>query len=67
MQTTLNIEGMSCGNCVKHVTKALTEITGVKSVSVSLENKSAVIEHEDSVSATDLENAVEDAGYDIVR
>ena len=39
------IEGMSCGNCVKHIKDALTEdIQGIKVIEVNLENKYATIE-----------------------
>jgi copper chaperone CopZ len=34
METTLMIEGMTCEHCVRHVTKALNEISGVKALSV---------------------------------
>lgn len=44
MEKVLNIEGMVCMNCVKHVDKALREIQGIREVSVSLENKSAQVQ-----------------------
>jgi copper chaperone len=31
---TIAIEGMTCDNCVRHVTKALRSVNGVKSVEV---------------------------------
>ena len=34
MEMTLKIEGMTCEHCVRHVTKALNEISGVKALSV---------------------------------
>ena len=40
---TLNVEGMSCMHCVKKVETALKEVKGVKSVNVSLENKTAEV------------------------
>jgi len=61
----LSIEGMSCGHCVKRVTNALNEVSGVKSASVDLASKSAVVEGEADEAA--LKAAVEDAGYDVVR
>ena len=33
----VRVDGMSCNNCVKHVNEALSEITGVERVEVSLE------------------------------
>ena len=35
---TLNIEGMTCGGCVKSVTNALNQVAGVQSVDVSLDH-----------------------------
>ncbi|MDO8697122.1 MAG: cation transporter [Pseudomonas sp.] len=32
----LNVQGMSCGACVKHVTQALTPLAGVEAVAVDL-------------------------------
>jgi copper ion binding protein len=64
MKTTLKIEGMSCEHCVKHVTDALEKLNGVKSATVSLEKKSAVVEHGEAVSLAALKAAVEEAGYE---
>ncbi|MDR1955887.1 MAG: copper ion binding protein [Treponema sp.] len=66
MKTTLKIEGMSCDHCVKHVTGALKDITGVSSAEVSLKEKSAVVEHGDNVTLKALRTAVEEAGYEVV-
>lgn len=40
----LNIQGMSCGACVKHVTKALLSAAGVTNVNVDLETGIARVE-----------------------
>lgn len=61
--TTLSVEGMSCGNCVKHVQHALTGVKGVQSADVSLEQKRAVVTHEPSVTVEQLAAAVEEEGY----
>jgi copper chaperone len=66
-KTTLKIEGMSCGHCVKAVEEALKEVDGVKKVSVSLENKSAEIEFDASkADIAALKAAVEEQGYDVL-
>lgn len=66
-KTTLKIEGMSCGHCVKAVNDALKEVDGVKKVSVSLEDKSADIEFDASkTNLAALKAAVEQQGYDII-
>lgn len=65
-QTTLNINGMTCGGCVNSVTNALKQIDGVNNVQVSLADKNAVIDFDDSKTNVDsLKQAVEDAGYDV--
>ena len=67
MQTvTLNIDGMTCGGCVKSVTRLLEGVEGVEKAEVSLENKNAVITFDESKPDTDaLIDAVEDGGYDV--
>ena len=65
MKKRLSIEGMSCGNCVKHVTSALSGIQGVTSVKVDLATKSAVVEGSDLADAP-LTAAVADVGYEVV-
>ena len=44
MEKLLKIEGMVCGNCVKHVSKALMEIEGISDVTVQLEAKTALVQ-----------------------
>ena len=66
MKTVLNIEGMSCNHCVKHVTEALNEIPGVTAVQVSLEEKNAAVEHAPEVTLAQMKAAVEEAGYEVV-
>lgn len=67
MQTTLNIDGMTCGGCVKSVTNALNQVAGVQNADVSLENKSAKIDFDDRQTDLDtLKQAIEDAGFDVV-
>ena len=47
---TLNIDGMTCGGCVKSVTKVLNGLDGVRSATVSLENKNAQVEFDEGKS-----------------
>ena len=63
MTTTISIEGMMCAHCQAHVEKALKEVAGVTEVTVSLENKNAVVTGDASVEA--LKHAVVDAGYEV--
>lgn len=63
MKKTIKIEGMMCQHCVKAATKALEGVAGVTAVTVSLEDKQAVVEG----TATDeaLTAAIVDAGYEV--
>ena len=66
MEKVLLIEGMVCENCVKHVHRALTELTGVQEAAVDLKSKSAKVRLGSGVSDDALKAAVADAGYMIV-
>ena len=62
--TTLQVAGMSCDRCVRHVTKSLSALEGVVYVRVDLEKNEAIIEHVPAY-ADDaaLVAAVQRAGY----
>ena len=62
MVVELKIEGMSCEHCVARVEKALAALEGVSAAEVRLEPGSATVTG-DSVSAADLAEAVDRAGY----
>ncbi len=59
----INVEGMMCSNCEKHVAEALSKVPGVKSASADREKKAAFVEAEDGVGDDLLKAAVEEAGY----
>lgn len=65
MKKQINIEGMSCGHCVKHVENALMELNGVAKVEVSLQDKLAIVELSQVVEDFKLKEAIEEAGYDV--
>ncbi len=65
MQKTISIEGMMCMHCVKHVHDALANVNGVSSVSVSLDDKNAIVTLSSDVPDYTLKSAVESAGYDV--
>ena len=63
--TTLAVEGMTCGACTSAVESAFKNITGIKSISVSLLSERAVIEHDPSVLGPDkIVEIIEDRGFD---
>lgn len=64
MKKKIMIEGMSCGHCVKHVQEALEGLNDVSSVEVNLAEKYAVVET--TVEDSQLQDAIDDAGYDVI-
>ncbi len=67
MNKVITIEGMMCGHCTGRVQKALEEIPGVESVTMSLENKSAEVILEEQVTDEMLKTAVTEAGYEVTQ
>lgn len=65
-QTVIGIQGMTCDGCVRSVTKALQSVPGVQETHVSLEKHEATVIYDDSKTSVDvLQQAVEEAGYDV--
>jgi copper chaperone len=63
--TTIKVDGMSCGGCVKSVTGVLTALDGVAKAEVSLEQKQAVVEFDAAkVTREQLKAVIEEAGFD---
>jgi copper chaperone CopZ len=64
IETSLRITGMTCGNCVRHVTEALRGVPGVGAVDVKLADARATVTHDPGKAPiAALIAAVEDAGY----
>lgn len=66
METVLKVEGMSCGHCKSAVEGAVSELTGVDSVEVSLEEALVKVKHSDSITVEMLKETIEDQGYDVL-
>ena len=63
--TTIKVDGMSCGGCVKSVTGVLTALDGVAKAEVSLEQKQAVVEFDSGkLTREQLKTVIEDAGFE---
>ena len=66
-RTKLEIKGMTCKMCVKHVTEALEGVSGVSKVKVKLEPGIAVVRYDpDEADMPAFKSAVAEAGYEVV-
>lgn len=66
--TTIDVEGMTCANCVAHVREELEQVPGVRTVSVDLRTgqASAVQVVADRVLGEHaLREAIDEAGYTV--
>jgi copper chaperone len=61
--TELNVKGMSCPSCVRHIQEAL-DIDGIERVEVKLREGKVLVEHQPHIDASVLTGAIEDAGYE---
>lgn len=66
MKKKIYIDGMSCGHCVSHVKEALLDIGAIK-VKVDLEEKFAIAEFEDETTDSEITEAIEEVGYEVVE
>jgi copper chaperone len=63
MMTTVSIAGMSCGHCVRAVFTSLAGVPGIDRADVSIGR--AVIEHDGTVTAEQIKDAIAVAGYEV--
>ncbi len=62
------VSGMTCGNCVNHVTEEVSQIEGVTNVSVQLEGGAMRVESAERVPFDAIIEAVAEAGdYTVVE
>ncbi|HTD88074.1 MAG TPA: cation-translocating P-type ATPase [Candidatus Binatia bacterium] len=65
--TELEIGGMTCGNCARHVGDALRHVPGVEHAAVALQTRRATVRWKDAPDLDAAVRAVKDAGYDAAR
>ncbi|MGC8545470.1 MAG: heavy-metal-associated domain-containing protein [Athalassotoga sp.] len=63
----LYVDGMTCEHCKMHVEEALKGIKGVKKAEVNLDNGTAEVETKKEISFDTFKNAIEEAGYMLVK
>ena len=65
-KVTLNVQGMSCGHCVKAVEGSVGVLNGVSSVKVDLKAAKVDVEfNPQEVSLDKIKDAIDDQGYDV--
>lgn len=65
LNTRLNIDGMTCQSCVRNITENISTKPGVVNISVSLEDKSATVQYDNSLtSPIKIVEMIEDMGFD---
>lgn len=66
-EKTINVEGMTCAHCKSAVEGALSNLDGVSTASVDLDNDNVSVEYDNQkVTESDMNNAIEDQGYDVI-
>lgn len=64
---TFYVTGMSCAGCAMSVEQVLSQTKGVKEAKVNFAASTVMVEYDESVvTPTDLQEAVQAAGYDLI-
>jgi copper chaperone len=64
-ETLLDVMGMSCPSCIRHVNAALADIEGVAKVEVRLRDGKVLVQHDPAVANVNtLIEALREAGYE---
>ncbi len=63
VQTTIEIEGMTCASCVARVERVLARQQGVEAASANLASETVTVKHDGTLRAVELGEALARAGY----
>lgn len=67
METTLQVEGMTCAHCEASVKEALENLAGVERVKINLDSGEVNITYDEStIEVEKMKEAIESQGYDVV-
>ncbi|WP_449537492.1 copper chaperone CopZ [Ferdinandcohnia sp. Marseille-Q9671] len=65
-KVTLQVQGMSCGHCVKAVEGSVGELAGVSAVTVDLAEGKVDVEFDESVVTLDkIKETIDEEGYEV--
>ena len=65
-QQIIKVDGMTCGGCAAGVTRALQAVAGVAEVQVDLASKAVTIRFNGAAQPAAWQQAVENAGFDVI-
>lgn len=58
------IQGMTCGNCVRHVEQAFISLPGISQLAVNLEKQEAMVEYDSTLLTYEtMVSTLKEAGY----
>ncbi|WP_297664720.1 heavy-metal-associated domain-containing protein [uncultured Streptococcus sp.] len=66
MKQTVQLENLSCQNCVKHVTQHFLSMEGVSDVTVDLDKQTAEVIADRSLSVEDYQEALSKTIYKVL-
>ncbi|WP_394189434.1 copper chaperone CopZ [Paenisporosarcina quisquiliarum] len=64
-QVTLQVQGMSCGHCVKAIENSVGALNGVEKVNVQLDAGTVDVEFNNEVDVQKITDTIEDQGYTV--
>ncbi len=65
MEVVINVNGMMCEHCVKHVEEACLKANNVKSAKANLKKKNVVIEYDNEINLDEVKANIINAGYEV--
>ncbi len=66
-EITLQVSGMTCAGCGKSINRAVSEMVGVSYVSADWEKGQVMVAFDETqTSLSDIKEAIEDAGFDVL-
>jgi copper ion binding protein len=63
--TEYEVTGMTCSHCVNAVTAELTQLSGVKEVSIDLPTGGVTVTSDAPLAIDEVRDAVDEAGYEL--
>ncbi|MFX3673824.1 MAG: copper chaperone CopZ [Paenisporosarcina sp.] len=64
-QVTLQVQGMSCGHCVKSIENSVGAMNGVEKVLVQLDKGTVEVEFNNEVDVQKITDTIEEQGYTV--